>query len=106
MRELTSQGPDAYILKPQSPTLLNPKPCTLKPKEHPSVDIVGFTVLSEDGRSAEPWRAQPSALSVWAKGILLGGSWVVISGVVSRVTILITHIRGLITLLKATLKTP
>ena len=30
---------------------------------------------------------------------LLGGSWVVISGVISRVTILITHIRGLITLL-------
>ena len=26
---------------------------------------------------------------------LLGGSWVVISGVISRVTILITHIRGL-----------
>ena len=28
---------------------------------------------------------------------LLGGSWVVISGVISRVTIVITHIRGLIT---------
>ena len=28
---------------------------------------------------------------------LLGGSWVVISRVISRVTILITHIRGLIT---------
>ena len=28
---------------------------------------------------------------------LLGGSWVVISGVISRVTILIIHIRGLIT---------
>ena len=27
---------------------------------------------------------------------LLGGSWVVISGVISRVTMLITHIRGLI----------
>ena len=34
---------------------------------------------------------------------LLGGSWVVISGVISRVTILITHIRGLITLLITTL---
>ena len=31
------------------------------------------------------------------QGELLGGSWVVISGVFSRVTILITHIRGLIT---------
>ena len=30
---------------------------------------------------------------------LLGGSWVVISGVISRVTILITHTRGLIALL-------
>ena len=28
---------------------------------------------------------------------VLGGSWVVISGVVSRVTMLITHIGGLIT---------
>ena len=28
---------------------------------------------------------------------MLGGSWVVISGVISRVAILITHIRGLIT---------
>ena len=30
-------------------------------------------------------------------GLLLGGSWVVISRVISRATILITHIRGLIT---------
>ena len=29
--------------------------------------------------------------------MLLGGAWVVISRVISRVTILITHIRGLIT---------
>ena len=33
---------------------------------------------------------------------LLGGSWVVISRVISRVTILITHIKGLITLLIST----
>ena len=32
----------------------------------------------------------------------LGGSWVVISGVISKVTILITLIRGLITLLIST----
>ena len=31
--------------------------------------------------------------------LILGGSWVVISRVVSRVTILITHITGLIALL-------
>ena len=30
---------------------------------------------------------------------LLGGSWVVISGVISKLTIIIAHIRGLITLL-------
>ena len=28
---------------------------------------------------------------------ILGGSWVVISGVISRVTIVITHVKGLIT---------
>ena len=37
---------------------------------------------------------------------LLGGSWVVISRVISRVTILITHIRGLITLLITTPEPP
>ena len=33
---------------------------------------------------------------------VLGGSWVVISGVISRVTIVITHIRGRITPLLTT----
>ena len=33
---------------------------------------------------------------------LLGGSWVVICGVTSRVTIILSHIRGLITLLITT----
>ena len=37
---------------------------------------------------------------------VLGGSWVVISGVISRVTRLITHIRGLITLLITTHEPP
>ena len=36
----------------------------------------------------------------------LGGSWVVISRATSRVTILITHIRGLITLLITTPEPP
>ena len=36
----------------------------------------------------------------------LGGSWGVISGVISKVTIVITHIRGLITPLIATLEPP
>ena len=34
--------------------------------------------------------------------LILGGSWVDISGVIGRVTIVITHIRGLITLRIAT----
>ena len=33
---------------------------------------------------------------------LLGGSWVVISGVISKVTIVMTHIWGLITILITT----
>ena len=37
---------------------------------------------------------------------LLGGSWVVISRVLSRVTILITHIRGLLTPLITTHEPP
>ena len=38
--------------------------------------------------------------------LVLGGSWVVISGVISRVTTVITHIRGLITLLITTDEPP
>ena len=37
---------------------------------------------------------------------LLGGSWVVISRVISRVTIIITHTRGLITPLITTHEPP
>ena len=37
---------------------------------------------------------------------VLGGSWVVISRVISRVTILITHIKGLITPLITTHEPP
>ena len=37
---------------------------------------------------------------------LLGGSWVVISGVISRITIIITPIRGLITRLITTHEPP
>ena len=37
---------------------------------------------------------------------VLGGSWVVISGVISRATIVITHIRGLITPLITTHEPP
>ena len=37
---------------------------------------------------------------------LLGGSWVVVSGVIIRVTIVITHIKGLVTLLITTHEPP
>ena len=38
--------------------------------------------------------------------MLLGGSWVVISRVISRLTIIITHIKGLITPLMTTHEPP
>ena len=37
---------------------------------------------------------------------ILGGSWVVVSGVISRVTRLMTHIRGLIPSLRTTHEPP
>ena len=37
---------------------------------------------------------------------LLGGSWVVVSGVISRVTTVMSHIRGFITLLITTHELP
>ena len=37
---------------------------------------------------------------------ILGGSWVVISGVISKVTIVMTHIRGRIALLITTHEPP
>ena len=47
-----------------------------------------------------------SGLRVSGIRLLLGGSWVVVSRVISKVTILITHIRGLITLLITTHEPP
>ena len=38
--------------------------------------------------------------------MLLGGSWVVISGMISMVTVVITHFRGLLNLLITTHETP
>ena len=38
--------------------------------------------------------------------LILGGSWVIISGVRSRVTVVITHLRGLITPLITTPEPP
>ena len=45
------------------------------------------------------------SMSDWATDVL-GGSWVVMSGVKSRVTILVTLFRVLITLLITTLEPP
>ena len=52
--------------------------------------------LQLDGGPTGRLRISVALLGLGLK--LLGGSWVVISGVISRVTIVITHIRGLITL--------
>ena len=47
------------------------------------------TVEGRQGSACEIWRLRLGL-------IVLGGAWVVLSRVISRVTILITHIRGLI----------
>ena len=52
-------------------------------------------VVGADGRSAEG-----------DDDLEIGGSWVVISGVISRATTSLTHIRGLITQLMTTHKPP
>ena len=46
-------------------------------------------------RALRVWLCMDLALRVWVK--VLRGSWVVVSGVTSRVTLIITHIRVLIT---------
>ena len=49
----------------------------------------------------------PSSSNVMSQHLfLLGGSWVVISGDISKVTIVIIHIRGLITPLVTTHEPP
>ena len=53
--------------------------------------------------------ATSQVLHVWAAVevcVVLGGSWIVIRGVISRRTIVITHIRGLITPLATTHEPP
>ena len=49
------------------------------------------------GFAVETFHSAPDALN-----LLLGGSWVVISRVISRITVVITYIGGLITLLITT----
>ena len=57
----------------------------------------------EDMAATRCLRERLAALCLSA---VLGGSWAVISRVISRVTILITHIRGLITPLMTTHEPP
>ena len=58
------------------------------------VHVSSTDLLQGSGFVDEP--ISPS-LDHLTRTALLGGSWVVISGVISRVTVFITHIRGLIT---------
>ena len=69
------------------------------------------TILIVDQESPEPPRTpEPDPLTrKWGNGLegrLLGGSWAVISGDIIRVTLLITHIRGLRTPLVTTHEPP
>ena len=58
--------------------------------------------LAEGREPPKPWRSKRGC----GKTSLLGGSWIVISRVISRVTIPIIHIRGLITPLITTHEPP
>ena len=60
------------------------------------------------GVCCEGFKGLGFAGSVFAFGTasILGGSWVVINGLISRVTILLSHIRGLITPLRTTHEPP
>ena len=85
------------------------------------IPILIFAYVLFWGPSRSPWvlRIHPAAVqpsSSWPTraswhvrgglGFRLGGSWVVITGLRSRVTTVITHIRGLITPLVTTHEPP
>ena len=77
-------------------------PDTLPSKSPQSLE--SSTTASESAEESKCLEGGPAAARAGQR--LLGGSWVVISRVISRVTILITHIRGLITLLITTPEPP
>ena len=80
-------------LTPKSPLNLKPQPC------RPPIRGPDFL---EGGPTIMPGRASLYGSVVYSTW----GSWVVISGIISRVTTLITHIRGLITPLVTTHEPP
>ena len=68
--------------------------------------LAGFRVYATsgfrffEGLGCKVWASGFRVLGLRGLGFtvgLLGGSWVVISRVISRVTIIVTHIRGLMT---------
>ena len=64
--------------------------------------MINACAKSGETERAAMWLERSSAFV--ARSCLLGGSWVVLSRVIGRVTILIIHIRGLITPLITTPK--
>ena len=60
---------------------------------------LGLLRFSSEIRPLTPTTSRPEThLSSTRLDPILGGSWVVIRGVISRATIVISHIRGLLTL--------
>ena len=87
--------PLQYTLNPQTRTLKPPSPKTQDPQNPRSPKPASFT---EEVLAQVPAQGE-DRVQLWGflLPLLLGGSWVVISCVISRVTVLRTHIRGLIT---------
>ena len=87
----------------------------MKPEEPLNRSIASFANRGGgSSSSASSKRVADPRLVVWLRPqqfmhdirLLLGGSWVVLSRVISRVTILITHIKGLRTPLVTTPEPP
>ena len=91
-----SADPTSYSLK----TLPGPRPY----RTYPFKDFYKEVIIKSSRKvGSSGSRVNPKPYS---REALLGGSWVVTSGVISRVTTLITHIRGLITPLITTHEPP
>ena len=77
------------------------KPMTLHPKHG-----LGFRASRASSKTPNLSTPNPTRLDRRLKEPLLGGSWVDISGVISRVTVVLSPIRGLIALLRTTHEPP